>query len=744
MNIFKIIFSSLLLLILIVPSQAFADKVLDKIEIEQTQTEANVHIDFLTQVRYLRHFPTKEASRIQIFLEFPEYTTLPTQREFLSNPGSDSLPKITVNFPDQVTNGNGSSQSTGSISVKFKKSVKFYITPDSTGRGVIIHIPIETPSNPVQPPVVQPQPEVTVAPIVQVPGKPEGMKLSDYLVQLMNESRSAMASGNYEKAIQYLNAVLDIPPHEFSQEAQELIGIAREKNGDLVKAKAEYDLYLKLYPESDGAKRVRDRLANLEKGAKASGGLAAKEKKGIKEVHETTVYGSWNQYYYDSHSHNYNPPPAANTNVHDQSTLISGIDLTAINRQNAFQSKVVYRNIQTMDFLPGPNHVNKDRTLAAYLELQDKDVDYLFRVGRQNGNSGGVLGRFDGAWLKYGITPSYKVNFVAGALDEYNVEYHRYFYGINFDIGQLNAKWSGNVFYVDQQVESITDRRSVGGELRYFDAGRSVYSLLDYDILYDQVNIAMLQGNMQSEGGYNYNILLDHRKSPVLQLVNSLPAYFPLGVNTINQVLERGFANESQIRADAQALTLDTDLYLFGVTKQVTPKWQLGGDVRMNRSSGTQAAGLIATQNAIKAAADAGLPTDTFSLTGLPSSVGTGNIWTYTVQAIGTDTLFSNDTSVISGSYSTGQISQIKSLIFSNVVTRDKWRYDSSFKYLRVDSVPSSTSDVVSPIFRLGYRFTEKSTVEAEFGVEFVNTDDLTGHSHSLRDFSFVGYRLDF
>ena len=39
----------------------------------------------------------------------------------------------------------------------------------------------------------------------------------------------------------------------FSQEAQEFIGFAREKDGDAARARAEYELYLQLYPDSPAA-----------------------------------------------------------------------------------------------------------------------------------------------------------------------------------------------------------------------------------------------------------------------------------------------------------------------------------------------------------------------------------------------------------------------------------------------------------------------------------------------------------
>ena len=53
------------------------------------------------------------------------------------------------------------------------------------------------------------------------------------------------------------------PNHDRHAEAQELLGLAREKNGQTAHAKAEYQRYLALYPDADGAARVRQRLAAL-------------------------------------------------------------------------------------------------------------------------------------------------------------------------------------------------------------------------------------------------------------------------------------------------------------------------------------------------------------------------------------------------------------------------------------------------------------------------------------------------
>lgn len=736
MNGNKRIYRSLMLLCLTLLSPiVYAAQILDKIEIIQTNTEADIHIDFFTQVRYLRHSPTNESSSLQIFLDFPQLTVAPTQRETLSSPPSDLVPGFTVNYPDQKTN---------SIGIKFKKPVKFRITPDSSGRGIVIHVPLEKMAEPQAQEVPAP---ITEAAIVDIPSIPQGMNVNDYAGKLVAESRVAAGLGDYAKAIQLLNAALNFPPHAYSQNAQELIGVAREKNGELAKAKAEYNLYLSLYPEGDGVKRVRQHIADIDEASKSK--TTAKAKKPTREISETTVYGSWDQYYYDAHSHNYESDPTTNSHSHDQSSLMSSLNLTARSRQNQYDSKLVYRNRQTMDFLPqigSSKHSNRDRTDAAYAEVANSEVDYLVRAGRQSGNSGGVLGRFDGGLLRYGLTSKLRVNLVAGTLDEYKVDYKRHFYGINLDIGPLAENWSGNTFFINQETDNVTDRRAVGGELRYFKNDRSVYSLVDYDTMFHRLNTFMVQGNLQAEDTTNYNVLYDHRKSPILQMINSLSSV-PVAPGspqptTIRQALQQG-QTEELLRSLAIANTLDTDLYLLGVTRQITPRWQLGADVQLSRVSGGDSTAAVAA--ATNALLENNPFIDPLTLQNLSNSFAGGNTYTYHVQAVGLDTLFKNDTSIISASITTGPTSLVESVVLTNImVPRENWRLDSSIKLTRIDTDPSTMQYVVSPTMRASYRLGTKATLEAEIGLEVDNRSSaVDGHNRTFRDFSFIGYRLD-
>ena len=70
-------------------------------------------------------------------------------------------------------------------------------------------------------------------------------------------ARGARRAPQRGGAIGALNQLLLLPPNSRSQEAQELVGLAWERAGDLARARRRIQqLYLKLFPEGEGAQRV--------------------------------------------------------------------------------------------------------------------------------------------------------------------------------------------------------------------------------------------------------------------------------------------------------------------------------------------------------------------------------------------------------------------------------------------------------------------------------------------------------
>ena len=102
---------------------------------------------------------------------------------------------------------------------------------------------------------------------VPLPGAKEAAASSapadDRSSRLMEDARRAMITGELSRAIQIYTKVLQLPPSALQQDAQEYLALARERNGQLAHAKAEYERYLAIYPGSEGAERVNQRLAAL-------------------------------------------------------------------------------------------------------------------------------------------------------------------------------------------------------------------------------------------------------------------------------------------------------------------------------------------------------------------------------------------------------------------------------------------------------------------------------------------------
>src|SRR5882757_7746067 len=116
--------------------------------------------------------------------------------------------------------------------------------------------PAAAPALPPSPPPVVIPPVPTAVPEVVAPmtaAAPSVAEAPDTDIDkqaraLLDRARAALASGNNEAAITALNQLLLLPPNKFSQEAQELIGVARERAGESEAARKEYELYLKLFP----------------------------------------------------------------------------------------------------------------------------------------------------------------------------------------------------------------------------------------------------------------------------------------------------------------------------------------------------------------------------------------------------------------------------------------------------------------------------------------------------------------
>ncbi len=546
-----------------------------------------------------------------------------------------------------------------------------------------------------------------------------GLAIEQEASQLLERAHAELTAGNNAAALELLERILRLPPNSVSPDAQELAGVARERNGELTRARAEYELYLKLYPEGDGADRVRQRLANLS-AAPVAGAVAAKP--GDKpRATQVLTYGGLSQYYYYGASKietqpfdlNANPLDQTTLSLTDQSAIITSLDYTTRWRSERYDNRVVFRDTYTANFtdIDDTNRLN-----AAYYDLKDKQLDYGARIGRQPGNTAGILLPFDGARLNYGFAAQWRGNLQGGKLVDYYTHYDKKFVGVSLDAGTFAERWNASAYVIGQEVDGISDREAVGAEIRYFDPRRSLFALLDYDTSYSVVNAAVLQGTWQTDGKATYNLLVDRRKSPPMQTSNALIGETATSIRELLTTL-----SEDEIRQLAKARTATANVYQVGAAYPINSAWQLGGDVQLTNISATETIGTV------------------------PGNPGTGNQYTYALQATGTGVLTKRDSMTLRASYVAAPSFDGQALsLYSRTLFAERWALDVSFLYyMQRDNLDVELTRL-TPTFKLGYNLRSNLVFEIELGIEKTDTSSSFAEESTTRRFGSLGYRWDF
>lgn len=509
--------------------------------------------------------------------------------------------------------------------------------------------------------------------------------------------------------------------YDASQEAQELIGQVREALGSSDRARAEYQLYLKLYPDGDGAARVRERLAALDlpEAEAVAGGSAPRP-------HQTMTWGSVSTYYYGGNSRirtdNLIVTPATNATVIDtqtlsqvdQSSLVTNLDANARFRGGDWDNRFVVRDIASLSFLS--EQPNENRLTSLYGDFRYQPGRLGARLGRQSSTSGSVLGRFDGGSFSWGVTEKWRVGAIAGVPAQDVLGHRPDFFAVTVD-GDTPIEGLGLGFFaVRQAVDGITDRQAVGSELRYFKDLTSIFGLLDYDIQFSKLNVASVQGSWQFAGGGVLNLLYDYRRTPTLQVSNVLLADPTQSFSDLLRTFD-----VDELERYALGLTPISKVALAGITSPVSSRWQLGAELRISSLTGTEA---FAT---------------------LPAQDGTGNVYTGNLQAIGTGVFTENGVVTFTAS-SLSADAYDALLLAANSRFRfgSRWTVEPSIRWYRQDNTSGSQLTRLAPTLRGLFQFREHFSLEGEIGYERSSSDaELVDETNNIL-FYYLGFRWDF
>ncbi len=727
-------------------------QVLDRIDVVPRDNEADIVIRFAQKVLYQRHAPTNEGKLVRIFLKLVD-SNLPEgelMQETLRTPRTPGIPQATVVYPELV---NG-------MLVTFSQTTRFAVKPGTDGRSIVITVPLLAGEKPVlsaastasptptqAPAAPDPLPESAAPPpaVAEAPTPLPPAEVEARAKGFMDEARLAMAAKDAPPAINRLNRILSLPRNEQTEPAQALIGEARELNGEFLKAKAEYDVYLKLFPAGPAAARVKERLAALPKGAARAGAVRPLPKEAGPA--EWTVFGSVSSYYYTGKSQieTLTPPPSGlltfnrtSLSAVDQDALITSVNLNARRRDAFTDTRIVFRDTNSHNYLRPDRSYN--RVYSAYVEHTDRKIGYYARAGRQNPSGMGVLERFDGLQGGYNLNPDWRVNAVYGEAVEFNSPFKKIFYGASVDLLPVTGKPGVSVYGIEQTLDGMLNRRAFGLEGRYFDGRATAYGMLDYDVLYQGVNIALFQGNYLDEAGNNYFFVIDHRRAPSYSLTNALPGAPGL---TLKELV--GAQGIDVVRRQAKHLTAMSDMVALGVTHPLSERWQVGVDYRLSEISSTAPVNAVIPLAVIGTCLGTVDPVNNTCILNTASQQGSGKNHVVTFQAIGNSLFFANavgvaNVSLIHAPTYDGQASSLSYVL----PVGDQWRFDTNLRYYTQKDDSGGSQERLSPSLKLAWQWRNSLYLEGEMGKETSRSSSVLSRDRVTRNYMYMGLRWDF
>ncbi|MGH7460549.1 MAG: hypothetical protein ACREMA_05920 [Longimicrobiales bacterium] len=685
-------------------------QLIEDIELRREGPNAIANIRFVTAIQYQRTVVSRAGDLAQAFYdvlpsrERPDLVT--SQRRVV---GGGGFPQLVVT-DEGVDRGNLSRK----LIVRFSAPTRFRVRAGRGNRS--IEIVMEG-----------------LAPVVPAararPVPPALAEAETTAAALLSTAQAAYDRADYAAALDPLNQLLNLPPNASSRRAQELVGLSRLKGGDTARARAEFELFLNLYPSGADSDRVRQLLAGLPKL------VATPEAEPAPPPPEPNWSGSLSTFYFGGQSKvrtqefQDSPisglPPLASDNTisaTDQSQVQTNVDLNWRSRDADSDTRFVFRDAYTADFRA--NGKSRNRLSALYLDRRSFVNGTSFRVGRQSPLGGGILYRFDGLQAGYTFRPKWKLNAAVGAPSEDLLDTRRRFHGAWIEAEQLTSELSGSLYFNQQVIDGEVDRRALGTELRYFSGGVSASGQLDYDTVIKGINIASIQATWQLPDTTVFNFLYDYRATPLLSLGNTLFFQDPNRLTPARRIQDLlATTSLATLREQVKGVTAYQTQALAGVTTPLGANWQIGADVRLTNVGEVRPVPVV-------------LPN------GQPS---TGNLWSVGAQLIGSNLYSSRDTHVFNASVQRGPTFHGTLLTYNNLSSLGAgWQLEPSLKYYRQTDTAGVTLVRWTPGLRVTYRVLQQVSLESELSYERSKSTSAARNEASARAFYYLGVRYDF
>lgn len=424
--------------------------------------------------------------------------------------------------------------------------------------------------------------ERTTEALPTLPGK-EATLTATEAADMLALARKDFSRRQYADAIPLFTRLLEQPEFPQRAEAQELMGLTRERNRELAHAKAEYEEYLRRYPNGPAVKRVRERLRALALATRAPGVSASAFGE---DEYAWKVYGGVSQHYRRDTSKLDNT--AVQSTIVSQNALLNVLDTVVRKRGERFDFTARVGGDYIKDLLPnGPG--DRTRVGTLFVDLADRDHNWSTRFGRQTQNTAGLFGTFDGLSGGWQVRPHLRLQAAVGypvELASNAPDTGRRFVALASDFGTFAQAWDVSLYTIMQQLSGLTDRQVLGAEVKYFRPGRTLVALTDYDVHFKAMNSAFLLGSLTLPSRWTFSVNVDRRRSPSLSLRNALIGQTASSFDALTALYTP--QELDQFALDRSALT---SLYDLGVSRPFGERWQWSLDLSAFSQGATQASG---------------------------------------------------------------------------------------------------------------------------------------------------------
>ena len=534
---------------------------------------------------------------------------------------------------------------------------------------------------------------------------------------LMLDARRAMTLGEISKAIQIYTKILQQPGNENHREAQEYLALARERNGQIAHAKAEYERYLAVYPEGDDTERVRQRLTAL---LATSGGTGGSVDPARADQNGQAANSPWKMRTFLSQHYRRDVNQLNDQDeIVSQSSLFTDITLDARRRGTRFDFSTRLTAGHGYDLREESqgSSGNDFRLSYFYADLLDTRTRLRGRLGRQTRNTGGVLGRFDGLNVTYSLTDRVRFDAVAGepvySTSQSDAQ-SRLFYGVSSNFAPFSENLELGVFFLQQDIDSLTDRQVIGTELRYFGETKSLWGSVNYDTAFSELGSAFLQGSWRLPGRTTISASLDRRRSPFLSLGNAL-----LGQTDQDFEMLSGSLTEDELRALALERSAATSSATLGLSRPLTPKLQLN----------------ISANAAV---------VDAVPANGAAPAVPESEYGYFSADLVATSLFKEGDVGILGLRYASSDSANVYTInLDARFPFGRSWRLNPR---LRVDfreiNSDQSTQWIYTPGLRLQYRIGRRGRIDFEAGKRFSSRDMADSSLDQESYFINLGYML--